>query len=200
MNAAGSILVIDDEPEVAEVLRDCFQERGYSVTCATNGREALALVSRSRPDAVVLDVQMPDRDGLAVLSDLLALDRSLTVVMLSGADDEALARTLLEAGAFDYVCKPFMLDNLQQVIALAVLVGKRKAIGPDETTPWQCETRGSVDEATPLAGDGACERCHERVREGDTTAVRARDGRYLAACWLGRAADSTGRLLQLAPR
>ena len=118
MSTAGTLLVIDDEPAVADVVRDFFEEQGYSVRCALNGRDALTLASLSRPDAVVLDVRLPDRDGPEVLCDLLALDSSITVVMLSGSDDEELASALLEAGAFDYVRKPFVLDNLQQVLSL----------------------------------------------------------------------------------
>ena len=186
MNSAGSLLVVDDEPQVADALRDFFEEQGYAVTCASNGRDALVLASLSRPDAVLLDIRMPDRDGPEVLCDLLALDSSTRVVMVSGDDDEELACALLKAGAFDYVRKPFMLDNLQQVVGLAVLVGRRKAVLPDETTPWQCEVRPGADDTPHPEGGAWCGRCHERVRDGDTTAVRERHGFYHAACWLSR--------------
>lgn len=193
MSAVGSLLVVDDEPQVAEVLRDFFGEQGYAVRCAGTGHEALALAAQSRPDAVLLDIRMPGRDGPEVLGDLLALDSSITVVMVSGTDDEELACALLKAGAFDYVRKPFMLDNLEQVVGLAVLVGKRKAILPDETTPWQCEARTLEGETPPATDETGCRLCHGRVRVGDTTAVREREGLYHAACWLNRTS-------QLAPR
>jgi DNA-binding response OmpR family regulator len=177
----GSLLVVDDEPQVADVLRDFFGEQGYSVTCALNGRDALVLASLARPDAVILDIRMPDRDGPQVLRDLRGLDDSIAVVMLSGNDDEELARQMLEAGAFDYVRKPFMLDNLEQVVALAVLLGKRKTL-TDDGLPWMCDSR-SFTENTPRT-DVECGRCREQVRAGDTTAVRERDGLYHATCWL----------------
>lgn len=199
MSTAGSLLVIDDEPEVADVLRDFFEEQGYSVTCAFNGRDALTLASLARPDAVVLDIRMPQRSGPEVLCDLLALDGSMTVVMLSGTDDEELAGALLKAGAFDYVRKPFVLDNLEQVVGLAVLVGKRKTLLPDDGTPWQCGPRTIGDDAPPAEGDTGCGLCHERVRPGDSTAVRERDGFYHAACWLSRFTENAGSP-QLAPR
>jgi DNA-binding NtrC family response regulator len=183
---AGTLLVVDDETEVADVLRDFFIEQGYKVTCACNGRDALILASLARPDAVILDIRMPERDGPEVLQDLLALDESITVVMLSGTDDEALARELLKAGAFDYVRKPFMLDNLEQVVGLAVLVGKRKALGDDDGMPWQCDSRTLGGETPRHTGDTWCGSCHELVRAGDTTAVRERDGLYHATCWLSR--------------
>ena len=200
MSRAGSLLVVDDEPQVADLLRDFFEEQGYAVTCASNGRDALVLASLSRPDAVLLDIRMPDRDGPEVLCDLVALDSSIPVVMVSGADDEELAGALLKAGAFDYVRKPFMLDNLQQVVGLAVLVGRRKAVLPDETTPWQCQARpGALDMPRP-AGDVWCGRCHERVHDGDTSAVRERDGLYHAACWLSRVTAQVAGTHQLTSR
>jgi len=181
-----SLLVVDDEPEVADVLRDFFEEQGYAVTCALNGRDALVLASLARPDAVILDIRMPDRDGPEVLRDLLALDDSITVVMLSGTDDEEIARDLLKAGAFDYVRKPFMLDNLEQVVGLAVLVGKRKTLPDDDGSPWQCDSRTFAEETPPGSADTRCGGCRERVPAGDTTAVRERDGLYHATCWLTR--------------
>jgi len=193
----GSLLIIDDEPEVADVLRDFFEEQGYAVTSALNGRDALVLASLSRPDAVILDIRMPERGGPEVLGDLLALDDSITVVMLSGTDDEELARELLKAGAFDYVRKPFMLDNLEQVVGLAMLVGKRKVLGEAEE-PWPSGSRGFGDETPREAGDTTCGHCHECVRAGDTTAVREREGLYHAACWLSRFTEHAASGGQLA--
>jgi DNA-binding response OmpR family regulator len=191
------LLVVDDEPEVADVVRDFFEARGYAVNCALNGRDALVLASLARPDAVILDIRMPGRDGTEVLRDLLALDDSITVVMLSGTDDEALARDLLKAGALDYVRKPFMLDNLEQIVELAVLVGKRKAL-PDESAPWPCDSPAFADDV-PLAGvDAVCQRCRERVSVADTTAVRERDGLYHAVCWLSRVSEGVPAERQLA--
>ena len=185
MRYGGSLLVVDDEAEVADVLRDFLEGQGYSVTCAFNGRDALVLASLCRPDAVILDVRMPDRDGPEVLRDLLMLDDSLTVLMLSSTDDEELAKDLLKAGAFDYIRKPFTPANLEQVLDMAVLLGKRKTL-PDEGTPWMCGARTFVEDTPPVETDANCGRCRERVRTTDTTAVRERDGLYHATCWLSR--------------
>jgi|SRR5688572_19598123 len=120
----GSILVVDDEPAVAEMLRDIFVSQGYSVDGASNGGDALMLASLSRPDAVILDIKLPDTSGPAVLARLRELDESIPVLMLSGSDDEDEARALLKAGAIDYIRKPFQFDQLTQAVALAVEVGK----------------------------------------------------------------------------
>lgn len=122
----GSILIVDDEPAVAEMLRDIFLSQGYSVDGASNGGDALMLASLSRPDAVVLDIKLPDTSGAEVLARIHDLDVSIPVVMLSGSDDEDMARTLLKAGAMDYIRKPFQFDQLTQAVSLAVEVGKKR--------------------------------------------------------------------------
>jgi DNA-binding response OmpR family regulator len=120
----GSILIVDDEPAVAAMLRDIFESEGYAVDGASNGGDALMLASLSRPDAVILDIKLPDSSGAEVLARLRELDESIPVLMLSGSDDEDLARGLLKAGAIDYIRKPFQFDELTQAVALAVEVGK----------------------------------------------------------------------------
>ena len=120
----GSILIVDDEPAVAEMLRDIFESQGYAVDGASNGGDALMLASLSRPDAVILDIKLPDSSGPEVLGRLQDLDDSIPVLMLSGSDDEDLARGLLKAGAIDYIRKPFQFDELTQAVALAVEMGK----------------------------------------------------------------------------
>ena len=121
-----SILIVDDEPAVAEMLRDIFASSGYAVDGATNGGDALMLASLSRPDAVVLDIKLPDTSGPQVLARLRELDDSIAVVMLSGSDDEDLARSLLKSGAIDYIRKPFQFDQLTQAVGLAVEIGKSR--------------------------------------------------------------------------
>lgn len=120
----GSILIVDDEPAVAEMLRDIFVSQGYAVDGARNGGDAVMLASLSRPDAVILDIKLPDTTGAEVLTRLRELDDSIAVVMLSGSDDEDMARSLLKAGAIDYIRKPFKFDQLTQAVGLAVEVGK----------------------------------------------------------------------------
>ena len=120
----GSILIVDDEPAVAEMLRDIFLSQGYVVDGATNGGDAVMLAALSRPDAVILDIKLPDTTGPEVLARLRDLDPTIPVVMLSGSDDEDLARALLKAGAMDYIRKPFEFDQLTEAVGLAVEVGK----------------------------------------------------------------------------
>ena len=117
---------MDDEPAVAEMLKDIFTGMGFTVDGAANGGDALMLASLSRPDAVILDMKLPDTTGAEVLARIRELDDSIAVIMLSGSDDEDTAKTLLKTGAMDYLRKPFKFDHLTQVVALAVEVGKSR--------------------------------------------------------------------------
>ena len=126
MSERGSILIVDDQVDLTDTLRELFVSRGYDVEVAMNAGDALMLVMLDRPDAVVLDIRLPDRNGDQILPEILALDDSIPVVMLSGCDDEALARATLAAGALDYVRKPFDFAILERAVTLAVAVGRRR--------------------------------------------------------------------------
>lgn len=193
MSRDGSLLLIDDEPQVVDLLRDYFQEQGYSVMSALNGRDALVLASLTRPDAVLLDIRMPQMQGPDVLRELHRIDDSITVVMLSGTDDEVLARELLKEGAFDYVRKPFLFDNLDTIVRLAVLVGKREPVRdppPRTTEPWT-----PANDLGDAMIDSRCVRCQAPVLATDTAAVRERSGMHHAACWLNQSVATGGHQL-----
>jgi len=124
--AEGRLLVVDDEHEITSLLEEHFRGCGYDVAVAHDGHAALLAAAAQRPDAVLLDITMPGPDGSEVLARLRALDPTVSVIMLTGNDDETLARRLLRAGAFDYVPKPFQLDVIERVVAAAVAAGRRR--------------------------------------------------------------------------
>jgi len=123
--ADGQLLVVDDEHEITDLLEEHLRACGYAVDVAHDGDQALQTAAARRPDAVLLDITMPGPDGEEVLARLRAIDPTVAVVMLTGNDDEALARRLLRAGAFDYLPKPFQLEVLERVVAAAVAAGRR---------------------------------------------------------------------------
>ncbi len=108
------ILVVDDEPAVRESLRRALQLEGYGVELAGNGSEALyRLESRElEPDAVVLDVLMPEVDGLEVARRLRRTGSRVPILMLTARDEIADRVAGLDAGADDYLVKPFALEEL----------------------------------------------------------------------------------------
>jgi DNA-binding response OmpR family regulator len=101
-----TILVVDDEPKIAALARDYLEHAGFAVVTAADGQAALEAVGRTRPDLVVLDLGLPEVDGLDVTR-AIRRDSSLPIVMLTARDDEIDKLLGLELGADDYLTKPF---------------------------------------------------------------------------------------------
>jgi CheY-like chemotaxis protein len=116
----GKVLVVDDELEVRQVLREFLSSRGYDVTTASGGAEALAIVETIKPDLVLLDVAMPDMDGVETLKRIVAIEPALAVIMVTANSDIGTTSKLLALGAVDYVPKPFDLDYLDQAVSTQV--------------------------------------------------------------------------------
>jgi CheY-like chemotaxis protein len=116
----GKVLVVDDEPEVRQVLIEFLSSRGYDVIPASRGAEAVAIVERDKPDLVLLDVTMPDMDGVETLRRINAIAPDLAVIMVTANADIGVTSKLLALGAVDYVPKPFDLDYLDQAVSIQV--------------------------------------------------------------------------------
>jgi len=128
------VLVVDDEPSIVRALRINLTARKYEVSTATDGASGLAAVSRDRPDAVILDLGLPDMDGTEVIHGVRGWS-STPIIVLSVWDAEHQKVAALDAGADDYVTKPFGMDELLARLRAAV---RRSAPAPDEpvvTTP-----------------------------------------------------------------
>jgi two-component system response regulator MprA len=121
------VLVTDDERSVRSAVRRALTLEGYRVTEAGDGAEALTMIARDRPDAVVLDVMMPELDGLDVCRALRDSGDSLPVLMLTARDEIDQRVRGLDAGADDYLVKPFALEEL-----LARLRALLRRTSPDE--------------------------------------------------------------------
>ncbi|MFP8885638.1 response regulator transcription factor [Streptomyces mangrovi] len=106
------VLVVDDEPAVREALRRSLAFEGYETELAADGLEALRRVEAYRPDLVILDVLMPRMDGLTAARRLRARGETVPVLMLTARDTVGDRVTGLDAGADDYLVKPFELDEL----------------------------------------------------------------------------------------
>jgi two-component system KDP operon response regulator KdpE len=105
------ILVVDDEPPIRKLLRMGLTSQGYEVIEAPNGKTALDMLAK-KPDLVILDLGLPDIDGLELLRRIRHRQGNLPIVMLSSRGDEAGKVTALDLGADDYVTKPFGMDEL----------------------------------------------------------------------------------------
>jgi DNA-binding response OmpR family regulator len=113
VDGARSVLVVDDEPTIAELIVRCLQRAGYRTLTAADGSEALATAVAQRPDLVVLDLMLPGVDGLEVMRRLRRQDGGgPPVILVSAKSDESDRVTGLRLGADDYVVKPFSLAEL----------------------------------------------------------------------------------------
>jgi CheY-like chemotaxis protein len=102
------------------VLLEFLSSRGYDVTAASGGVEAIAFVESEKPDLVLLDVAMPDMDGVETLKRIVAIDPGLAVIMVTANANIGITSKLLALGAVDYVPKPFDLDYLDQAVSIQV--------------------------------------------------------------------------------
>jgi len=111
-----SILVVDDDERLLNVVKLFFEVKGYEVRTANGGEAALAAVEERRPDAVVLDVMMPDVDGLEVCKRLRSDQRfkRLPIIILTAAPE--MEKSSIAAGANRFVSKPFDLDDLAKPV------------------------------------------------------------------------------------
>lgn len=115
------ILVVDDEKEICDTLQRFLNRRGYEVVTAYNGVDAISKVKLERPHIVLLDIVMPDINGIEVLKRIKEIDKETGVIMVTAVEDLDTARTCIKSGAYDYITKPFDPDYLEKSL-LAKLV------------------------------------------------------------------------------
>jgi DNA-binding NtrC family response regulator len=106
------VLLVDDETEFLETLVKRLKKRKLDVTSAESGREALEILKQTPIDVVVLDVRMPDMDGLETLREIKRIKPVVEVIMLTGHANVEVAIQGMELGAFDYLMKPMDIDEL----------------------------------------------------------------------------------------
>ncbi len=116
MSQDKTVLVVDDDPAIRDFLAMALEEEGYSVETATNGREALDRVRHHPPNAILLDIMMPEMDGWMFLATrrTLSAECRCPVLVMSAAGGRHMAR---ELGASDFLAKPFDLDTLLGKVA-----------------------------------------------------------------------------------
>jgi len=112
MPDVARILVVDDEPKIVQLVRDYLERAGFAVSTARDGNEALMRAHQERPDLIVLDLGLPELDGLEVTR-RLRRDSGVPIIMLTARDDETDKVVGLELGADDYVTKPFSPRELE---------------------------------------------------------------------------------------
>ncbi|MDV2494764.1 MAG: response regulator [bacterium] len=119
---SNKVLVVDDEPDFCEALRDFLGSKGYEVAIALSGEEALLAYMQEKPDVVLLDMMMPGMSGLVTLRELKGLDQGANVIMVTAVHEEDIAKQAMAEGAFDYITKPVNRDYLELVILTKIIL------------------------------------------------------------------------------
>ena len=156
------VLLIEDDPRIRESVERGLGARGFVVSSAPDGPAGLDLATKLDVDLVLLDLLLPGRDGLSVLEDLRAVKPRLPVIAVTALDDTGSRVSGLNAGADDYVTKPFSVDEL------AARIRARLRWAEDE---------GGVLQAGPLTLDLAS---HRAIKDGSEVALSARELELLA--------------------
>lgn len=129
------ILIIDDNPDIRQMINIALSAE-YEVLEASNGANALEIFKKDSPLVTLLDITLPDIDGIVVLKSMLNADAKAMVIMLTGNEDIDVARNSIGLGAAEYITKPFDMNYLRTVVKNRVEIrsGERK---PDEHRPWK---------------------------------------------------------------
>jgi DNA-binding response OmpR family regulator len=114
------VLVIDDEVSITDLLHTVLARKGYEVLIADRGSKALELYHREKPHIAILDLRMPDMNGMAVLETIRKVDSTLPVIILTGAGHESDEKRARELGVIDFLEKTFSLHQLGQALSTAL--------------------------------------------------------------------------------
>jgi DNA-binding NtrC family response regulator len=123
----GRILVAEDEGSIREMLEDFLDNAGYEVVAVADGEEALARFETGRFDCIVTDLCMPRIDGLELLRRIRARDREIPLLIVTGYPAVDSAMAAIREGAYDYITKPFSMDEMHLKIERAIHVRRTEA-------------------------------------------------------------------------
>ena len=135
MKPDARILIIEDELPMRTALADCLEAEGYRVLTATDGQSGLDRALREKPDLVLLDIMMPRLDGYALCSELRRLSIPVPVLMLTAKGQIEDRVRGLDAGADDYLVKPFSTEELLARVRALLRRSRRQAAIPNRSAP-----------------------------------------------------------------
>ena len=152
-----TVLIVDDDPHVREVMHQIFLSNGHKCTLAGDGREGLEVFQNTHPPLVVTDIKMPGMDGVELLRAVREADQDAAVIVLTGAADMKTAIECLRLGAYDFILKPVNIEELLIAADRALerlrdppdrlRVGLRRdgEAGLDDIHPQRLELAGHLD-------------------------------------------------------
>lgn len=113
-----SILIIDDEENIRDLMYRFIVKLGYKVSTASDLTEAVYSINKELPDIIFLDIVLPGCNGIEILKLIKLFKKDIVIIMISGYADENLAKESLKKGAFDYLTKPFDIDHIEDMLKL----------------------------------------------------------------------------------
>lgn len=122
-----TLLIVEDDDVMQKTLVEVFTKRGFIVHAVDNGRDAVRFIKRQGIDVVLLDIRLPDIDGLSVLKEMRDIDDSILVIVVTAYPEVKIAVSAIKAGAYDFINKPFELDELKILVDRAVETQRLKA-------------------------------------------------------------------------
>lgn len=143
-----TILIIDDEPEIVELLTEFVKQLGHAVLSASNGLQGLEIAISQNPDLVISDINMPKMNGLEMLEKLKATGSTTPVILFTAFSDTQKIRSAWKLGAFDFVEKPIDFGSLQKIIDKALAFGSNFQGNQGESKIFQ-EAKQTMSTPTP---------------------------------------------------
>jgi two-component system, OmpR family, response regulator VicR len=122
------VLLIEDEWQLAQIVKDSLETRGFNMFCAKDGREGLELYRQHRPDVIVLDIMMPQMDGFSFAEEVRKSDKQTPIIFLTAKSQTADVIKGFETGGNDYLKKPFSMDEL--IVRIRSLLGRFQQAPP----------------------------------------------------------------------
>ncbi len=136
---SARVLIVDDEPSSLELLEVYLSEKGYDIVCAVNGRECLKQLDEADPRVVVLDVRLPDMNGLDILREIKRRKNPPHVIIITAFHDMETTIRAMKFGAFDYIPKPIDVDDLEAAIQRAIDLSRTRPGGLRASPPRDFE-------------------------------------------------------------
>jgi DNA-binding NtrC family response regulator len=110
------VLIVDDDRDIVSIVSTILRGKGWDITAAYSGQEALEAVTSSKPDIILLDIMMPEMNGIEVLKRIKKIDADARIIMITAFGDVESYLDSMELGAYEYINKPFETDELLEMI------------------------------------------------------------------------------------
>ena len=110
------LLIVDDEVDTCDFVRNFFRERDFDVLVAYDGKEALSVIEAQGPDIVLLDIKMPVMDGMTALKEIRKKNTDIKIIMITAVEDVEKAEEAKHHGVVEYITKPLLLEQLERTV------------------------------------------------------------------------------------